>query len=197
MQTDSARAFPDFLSPLELRTGKLPRVPISCDCLAYFIMTRFFAVTAAVALVCSGCEKQDTSNGNSAKSATPEHGANGSPPREMATKLAAMVYVPEGDFIMGDDHGNPDEAPAHKVKLSAFWMDKYEVTHEMFTKVQLPDPSHWQDSAAKPVERVRWRDAKVFCNERSLLEGLRPCYNEKTADWECDFAADGYRLPTE
>ena len=98
---------------------------------------------------------------------------------------------------MGNDHGNADEAPAHKVKLNAYWMDKFEVTHAMFAKVQLPDPSHWQDNPAKPVEQVRWRDAKQFCNERSLLEGLTPCYNEKTTDWECDYSASGYRLPTE
>ena len=66
------------------------------------------------------------------------------------------------------------------VRLSAFFMDKFEVTQEMFAKVQLPNPSHWQDSPQKPVERVRWRDAKQYCNERSLLEGLKPCYDEKT-----------------
>jgi formylglycine-generating enzyme required for sulfatase activity len=66
----------------------------------------------------------------------------------------------------------------------------------MFAKAQLPNPSHWQDPK-KPVERVRWRDAKQYCNERSLLEGLKPCYNEKTVDWDCDFSANGYRLPTE
>ena len=76
-------------------------------------------------------------------------------------------------------------------------MDKFEVTHEMFAKAQLPNPSHWQDNPQKPVERVRWRDAKRYCNERSLLEGLKPCYNEKTADWDCDYSANGYRLPTE
>jgi formylglycine-generating enzyme required for sulfatase activity len=98
---------------------------------------------------------------------------------------------------MGNDHGEADERPAHRVKLSAFLMDEFEVTHELFTKVQLPDPSHWQDSPNKPVERVRWRDAKQYCNERSLLEGLKPCYNEKTTDWDCDYSANGYRLPTE
>jgi len=44
---------------------------------------------------------------------------------------------------------------------------------------------------------VRWRDAKLYCNERSLLEKLKPCYNEKTADFDCDYTANGYRLPTE
>ncbi len=108
-----------------------------------------------------------------------------------------MVYLPGGEFIMGNDRGNPDEAPAHKVRLSPFLMDKFEVTHEQFAKAQLPNPSHWQDNPQNPVERVRWRDAKRYCNERSLLEGLKPCYNEKTVDWDCDYSANGYRLPTE
>jgi formylglycine-generating enzyme required for sulfatase activity len=109
----------------------------------------------------------------------------------------AMVSLPGGEFIMGSNKGNADEAPAHKVRISAFLIDKYEVTHEMFRKAQLPNPSRWQDNPNKPVERVRWRDAKQYCNERSLLEGLKPCYDEKTADWDCDYAANGYRLPTE
>jgi formylglycine-generating enzyme required for sulfatase activity len=108
-----------------------------------------------------------------------------------------MVSLPGGKFIMGTDRGSPDEAPPHKVKLSPFLIDTFEVTHEMFTKVQLPNPSHWQNQPRQPVERVRWRDAKQYCNERSLLEGLKPCYNEKTLDWDCDYAANGYRLPTE
>jgi len=108
-----------------------------------------------------------------------------------------MIYLPGGKFTMGSSQGNPDEAPPHPVELTPFAMDKYEVTQEMFAKVQLPNPSHWQDSPKKPVERVRWRDAKQYCNERSLLEGLKPCYNEKTADWDCDDQANGYRLPTE
>ncbi len=118
--------------------------------------------------------------------------------REVATKSGvAMILVPGGEFLMGNARGNPDEAPAHKVKISAFLMDQYEVTQDLFAKAQLPNPSHWGDQAKKPVERVRWRDAKQYCNERSLLEGLKPCYDEKTADWACNYAASGYRLPTE
>jgi formylglycine-generating enzyme len=108
-----------------------------------------------------------------------------------------MVYVPSREFMMGSNQGSPDEAPVHKVQVSSFLMDKFEVTQEMFAKAQLPNPSHWQESPQKPVERVRWRDAKRYCNERSLLERLKPCYDEKTADWDCDYSASGYRLPTE
>jgi formylglycine-generating enzyme required for sulfatase activity len=119
-------------------------------------------------------------------------------PREFTTASGIdMVLLPEGEFDMGTNGGSPDEAPAHRVKLSGFAMDKFEVTGEMLAKVQLPNPSHWSDSPKKPVERIRWRDAKQYCNERSTAEGLKPCYNEKTPDWDCDYAATGYRLPTE
>jgi formylglycine-generating enzyme required for sulfatase activity len=119
-------------------------------------------------------------------------------PHEVVSKSGIeMVYLPGGTFTMGSAQGNPDEAPPHKVQLPAFLMDKYEVTQEMMAKVQLPNPSHWQDSPKRPVERVRWRDAKQYCNERSAAEGLKPCYNEKTPEWDCDFSANGYRLPTE
>lgn len=156
---------------------------------------RFLSLMVA-ALFLTACEKS-ASNSPSHNQAQGEANA-ASGPREITTKSGIqMIYVPAGQFVMGEDHGNADEAPAHKVTLSAFLMDKFEVTHEMFSKVQLPDPSHWQDNPAKPVERVRWRDAKQYCNERSLLERLTPCYNEKTPDWQCDYSATGYRLPTE
>src|SRR4051794_4769809 len=46
-------------------------------------------------------------------------------PVEVATKSgAAMVYIPAGDFMMGSALGDPDEAPAHKVSVGAFLIDK-------------------------------------------------------------------------
>jgi formylglycine-generating enzyme required for sulfatase activity len=108
----------------------------------------------------------------------------------------AMIYLPGGSFTMGSSKGNADETP-HKVSVSSFLMDKYEVTSAQYVTAQLPNPSHWHENPKNPVERVRWRDAKQYCNERSLLEKLTPCYNEKTPDWDCDMKANGYRLPTE
>lgn len=66
-----------------------------------------------------------------------------------------------------------------------------------------------------PAYYVSWYDALVYCNKRSMDEGLTPCYtiNDSTdpTDWgavptssndiwnkvTCDFTANGYRLPTE
>jgi formylglycine-generating enzyme required for sulfatase activity len=156
---------------------------------------------AALVTLLSACgkPKSDGSSGteSSAPTASLEQGGPGKPVDVISKAGVEMVYLPRGTFTMGSSHGNPDEAPPHKVELSAFLIDKYEVTQDLLAKVQLPNPSHWQDSPKKPVERVRWRDAKQFCNERSLLEGLKPCYDEKTSDWSCEYQASGYRLPTE
>ena len=43
-----------------------------------------------------------------------------------------MVYVPAGEFLMGCDTGNFDEAPAHRVTLSAYFIDRCEVTVDQF-----------------------------------------------------------------
>jgi len=153
-----------------------------------------FALLAVVGLLISSCEKSGTNSEGTAGSSNSDTGAA----VEIVTQSGVgMVVLPGGEFLMGSDRENADEAPAHKVTLSAFLIDKFEVTHDMFTKAELPNPSHWQDNPRKPVERVRWRDAKLYCNERSLLEKLKTCYNEKTADFDCDFTANGYRLPTE
>jgi len=158
----------------------------------------FLPLGIAAALLCSCGKSASPPVAGSEPSATAASNRAQNTPVEIKTASGIeMVYVPGGEFMMGANNGNPDEAPAHKVKLSAFAIDKYEVTQELFEKVQLPNPSHWNESPKKPVERVRWRDAKQYCNERSALEKLKPVYNEKTADWDPDFSANGYRLPTE
>ena len=145
--------------------------------------TDSFAMIAAALLV-SGCSR------GSAESSVPA-------PVEIATKSGiAMVYVPAGQFTMGTGQGAADTLPAHNVTVSAFLMDKIEVTQEMFAKLQLSNPSQWQDPK-RPVERVRWLEAKEYLNERSRAEGLTPYYNEKTPDWQPVPSANGYRLPTE
>jgi formylglycine-generating enzyme required for sulfatase activity len=151
--------------------------------------------------LCS-CSKPEDSRGGGSSSGNPaaggKAGAAAVQSGDFLTKSGVeMVYLPGGEFTMGSDKESPDEAPAHRVRVGGFLMDKFEVTHEMFVKAQLPNPSHWQDNPKKPVERVRWRDAKQYCNERSLLEGLEPCYDEKSPTWECHYEASGYRLPTE
>jgi formylglycine-generating enzyme required for sulfatase activity len=73
-------------------------------------------------------------------------------------------------------------------------MDKYEVPQEEFRKHQISDPSHFKDPK-NPLNQMNWTDAAMYCNDRSYSEGLEECYDEET--WDCNFQANGYRLPTE
>ncbi len=146
--------------------------------------TQSCAVIAA-ALLIGGCNRGAADSSGDAASV------------EIVTKSGiAMVYIPAGPFTMGEGQGAPDALPAHQVTVDAFLMDKFEVTQEMFAKLQLSNPSQWQDPK-RPIERVRWLEAKEYLNERSRAEGLTPYYNEKTPDWQPDPSANGYRLPTE
>jgi len=104
-----------------------------------------------------------------------------------------MVLVPAGEFIMGSDQGRPDEQPAHRVYVDAFYIDRYEITNAQYaeflntigghqrrcdghdcvdTKDENPD-SHIVHVAGRyaaeagyerhPVVEVSWYGAKAFC----------------------------------
>ncbi len=105
---------------------------------------------------------------------------------------AEMVELAGGSFIMGDE--NEIDATPHEVILSPFYIDKNLVTQEAYEKVMGDNPSRWK-AGDNPVEQVRWSDAVKYCNKRSKLEGLEPCYDLE--NWQCNFSANGYRLPTE
>ena len=99
------------------------------------------------------------------------------------------------------------------VTIWARWCSDHEVTQTEYQSVMGTNPSYFSGSN-KPVEQVSWYDAITYCNKRSLNEGLTPCYTvsgvnfsglvsvptSSNATWnaaECNFSANGYRLPTE
>jgi len=46
-----------------------------------------------------------------------------------------MILIPEGEFFMGDStSGQSNEIPVHKVKLSAYYISKYEVTNAQYAR---------------------------------------------------------------
>ena len=143
--------------------------------------------------------------------------------KEIEKVPSGFVYIPEGSFKMGSEKGNTENKPVHEVKISkGFYMGKYEVTQEEYSFIMGSNPSEFSSGAAegesqelRPVENVSWYDALVYCNKRSLAEGLTPCYTIKNStdpeDWGavptssdsswneviCKWDANGYRLPTE
>jgi sulfatase modifying factor 1 len=57
-----------------------------------------------------------------------EEAAPGMPPD------GKMVWIPGGPFLMGSDAHYPEEAPAHRVTVNAFWIDRYAVTNAEFRR---------------------------------------------------------------
>ena len=88
-----------------------------------------------------------------------------------------MVYVPEGEFEMGD--GQEGNCPKHKVHLSAYWIGMYCVTNAQYltfvdaTGHRPPDKTDYgtpvwngrsfpKEKAAHPVVCVDWDDAQAY-----------------------------------
>lgn len=113
----------------------------------------------------------------------------GNPPQD-------MVYVIGGAFKMGGNEGTLGERIVHPVTVSTFYIGKYEVTQEEWLAVMKYNPSLFKGSIL-PVHSVEWYDAVKYCNKRSLLESLNPCYSGEGKNIVCNFEANGYRLPTE
>jgi formylglycine-generating enzyme required for sulfatase activity len=109
-----------------------------------------------------------------------------------------MVLIEGADFIMGDTigSGGGDEKPLHKVKLSPYYIGKFEVNQSLWYDVTGNIPSYWK-VLNLPVEQVSWYDCVEFCNKLSLKENLKPCYSGSGSKIKCDWTANGYRLPTE
>src|SRR5262249_39442510 len=45
-----------------------------------------------------------------------------------------MMWIPGGTFRMGSDKHYPEEAPAHRVTVDTFWIDRTPVTNREFRK---------------------------------------------------------------
>lgn len=128
---------------------------------------------------------------------------------------ADFATVPAGEFLMGDpfNEGAGAERPRHPVQLSAFHIGAYEVTKELWERVRnwgraigYPDlPAGQAVSLDRPIGWINWHDALKWCNARSHMEGLTPCYTVAGLPYlagtdnavVCDWMANGYRLPSE
>jgi formylglycine-generating enzyme len=148
-------------------------------------------------LASGGCNRGGKGDASSHPAATGTGSAAPAASKPITTKTGIeMVAIPAGEFTMGDNAGEDDEKPAHRVQISGFYMDVAEVTQAGFQTLIGRNPAK-SVGPDKPVERVSWLAAIEYCNMRSQKEGLTPCYDLKAQPPECDFSANGYRLPTE
>lgn len=68
-----------------------------------------------------------------------------------------MKLIPAGEFVMGTDDPNsfPNERPARKVKVEAFWIDEHDVTNAEFRK--FVEVTKYVTTAERPVD---WEELK-------------------------------------
>jgi serine/threonine protein kinase len=97
-------------------------------------------------------------------------------------KNVSMRLIPAGEFTMGsNDTGDVGSRPAQKIKLDAFYIDKYEVTNEMYDAcvyaVECRKPLQGGSAtrniyfaspvyAKFPVLYVDWKMANAYCKWR-------------------------------
>lgn len=127
-----------------------------------------------------------------------------------------MALIPAGTFQMGDtfNEGEYYELPVHTVYISAFYLDKYEVTMGLWNAVMSWSLTNGYDydntgsgkATNHPVLNLDWYDMVKWCNARSQMAGLTPAYYTDAALTQVYTNGDlapfvnwntGYRLPTE
>lgn len=132
-----------------------------------------FLLILAVVVCLGGCGKKSEEN---AAETTPS--AETAAPATEST-MGGMVLIPAGEYTIGSDDKTPEgkptpNYPAHKVKLSAFWIDKYEVTNFEYRgfsiKGTYQSQGSWRklataDAPKVPVVAVTWSDAEAYCKD--------------------------------
>ncbi len=89
-----------------------------------------------------------------------------------------LVYIPEGEFIMGSNVGESNESPVHKVYLDAFWISHTEITNQQYAicvEAGVCEPPSSMSSSTRPdyygnpdfdyypVIYVSWDKANRYC----------------------------------
>ncbi|MFA6720239.1 MAG: bifunctional serine/threonine-protein kinase/formylglycine-generating enzyme family protein [Candidatus Cloacimonadaceae bacterium] len=120
------------------------------------------------------------------------------PAVKVQNQALTMISVPGGTAIIGNTgpQAKKDEYPLLKVTLPSFLITPLEITREQWAMVH-SDHEFTEEERNLPVTGVSFDEAVEYCNEKSRLDGLQPCYEFLGNGVICDFKANGYRLPSE
>jgi len=78
--------------------------------------------------------------------------------------------------------------------VDAFYIGKFEVSKTQYKKIMGSDYTAYTKKGK--ANGFSWFDAVLYCNKLSKIEGLNKAYIIHKDTVECDFAKNGYRLPT-
>jgi len=107
-----------------------------------------------------------------------------------------FVLIPAGSFQMGQDSGDSDENPVHRVTISrAFQMQTTDVTQGQWKAVMGNNPSEFQHGDDYPVEQVSWNDVQEFLKKLNALDPGKNYRLPTEAEWEyaCRAGTSGER----
>ncbi len=108
-----------------------------------------------------------------------------------------IIEVPAGKFKRGSENSSIDEYPVKEISITKpFLISVYEVSQRLYEAVNNENPSIPINNTL-PVVNVKWIDAVKFCNNLSIIQGLKPYYIITGVDVSIIDSADGWRLPTE
>ncbi len=128
---------------------------------------------------------------------------------------AGMVFIPGGEFKMGDSLDGELDAVPTNVYVSEMYMDSNLVSTAEWVSVYTWAMGNGYNFEAglgwapnQPIYAINWYDAVKWCNARSQQAGLTPVYytdpaytqlytNENIDAIYPNWSANGYRLPTE
>ncbi len=114
-----------------------------------------------------------------------------------------FLWVPGGEYEMGGKAVTKASLPAHRVRVSPFWLAETPVTNGQYGSfleaTGHAEPEYWRDGrfsdATQPVVGVSWADAEAFCAWLADLAG-RPVGLPSEAQWErAARGEDGRRYP--
>jgi formylglycine-generating enzyme required for sulfatase activity len=89
--------------------------------------------------------------------------------RANTADAAELVQIAEGPFVMGNDHAGKEEAPAHSVTLSGYWIYRHEVTVAQYLKFaqatgrEVKTEPRYGFVDLYPITYVAWDDADAYC----------------------------------
>ena len=96
-----------------------------------------------------------------------------------------LVRLPQGTFTMGSPRlkGEPDEMPAHLVRVPEFYLSQCTITQRQWKAVMRTVPPCRGKGPELPVDRVSFDAAEAFCQTLSKATG-RPFRLPTEAEWE-------------